>query len=154
KAEEDFTRAIELNPAYSENFYARAKLYARQGNQEKAQTDLASAVKLCAGNAGAWNDLAWDLVSDPKALLHNPGLGVELAEKAVAAAPGNGSIWNTLGAARYRRGQWKDAIAALEKSMQLRHGGDSEDWFFLAMAHWQLDEKDAARQFYDRAAAW
>ena len=28
------------------------------------------------------------------------------------------------------------------------------DWFFLAMAHWQLSEKDKAREFYDRAVQW
>ena len=38
--------------------------------------------------------------------------------------------------------------------MELRMGGDSADWFFLAMAHWQLGEKDKARQWYDRAVEW
>ena len=51
-------------------------------------------------------------------------------------------------------GDWKAAIAALEKSMELRKGGDSNDWFFLAMAHWQLGEKDKAREWYDRAVQW
>ena len=32
--------------------------------------------------------------------------------------------------------------------------GDSEDWFFLAMAHWQLGDKQAARKWYDQAVAW
>lgn len=31
------------------------------------------------------------------------------------------------------------------KSTQLRKGGDSSDFFFLAMALWQLNEKDKAR---------
>ena len=35
--------------------------------------------------------------------------------------------------------------------MQLRNGGDSYDWFFLAMAHWQLGETDRARQWFERA---
>jgi hypothetical protein len=38
--------------------------------------------------------------------------------------------------------------------MQLRSGGDSHDWFFLAMAHWQLGEKEKARQWFDRAVQW
>ena len=38
--------------------------------------------------------------------------------------------------------------------MELRKGGDSFDWFFLAMAHWQLGEKDKAREWYDRAVQW
>ena len=28
------------------------------------------------------------------------------------------------------------------------------DWFFLAMAHWQLRHKDEARTWFDKAVAW
>jgi uncharacterized protein HemY len=59
-----------------------------------------------------------------------------------------------VGVAHYRTGDWKAATLALEKSMQLRKGGDSFDWFFLAMAHWQLGAKDKARAWYDRAVQW
>jgi hypothetical protein len=38
--------------------------------------------------------------------------------------------------------------------MELREGGDSNDWFFLAMAKWRLDEKDEARKWYDKAVGW
>jgi hypothetical protein len=46
---------------------------------------------------------------------------------------------------------WKDAIANLEKSTELRNGGDADHFFFLAMAHWQLGEKEGARQWYEKA---
>jgi tetratricopeptide (TPR) repeat protein len=62
--------------------------------------------------------------------------------------------WNTLGVAQYRAGDFKAAIEALNKSMELRKGGDSFDWFFLAMAHWRLDKKDEARKWYERAVQW
>ena len=38
--------------------------------------------------------------------------------------------------------------------MALRKGGDAYDWFFLAMAHWQLGEKGKAREWYNRAVQW
>ena len=38
--------------------------------------------------------------------------------------------------------------------MDLRKGGDSFGWFFLAMAHWQLGDKEQARQWYDRGVRW
>ena len=38
--------------------------------------------------------------------------------------------------------------------MELRKGGDGTDWFFLAMAHWHLGDKDQAREWYDRAVQW
>jgi tetratricopeptide (TPR) repeat protein len=79
---------------------------------------------------------------------------VALANKAIKLAPNEGANWNTLGVALYRAGNFKAAIEALNKSMELHKGGVSFDWFFLAMAHWQLDNKADARQWYDKAVAW
>ena len=78
---------------------------------------------------------------------------VDLARKAVERVPmpRSGNYRNTLGVALYRKGDWKGAIKALEKSVELRAGGTSHDWFFLAMARWQLGEKEQARRDYDRA---
>jgi Flp pilus assembly protein TadD len=61
---------------------------------------------------------------------------------------------NTLGIAQYRNGDHKTAMETLKKSMDLRSGGDAFDWFFLAMAHWQLKNQDEARRWYDKAVAW
>jgi superkiller protein 3 len=112
------------------------------------------ALDLNPGDGVSCNNLAWFLVSFPHAPLRDPVEGVKLAQKAVELAPGNGLFWNTLGAAHYRARSWKEAVTALEKSMQLRNGGDSYDWFFLAMAYWQLGEKEKAHQYYDRAVQW
>ena len=78
-----------------------------------------------------------------------------MARKSVALAPKSAKIQNTLGVARYRTGDWKGAITALTRAEELepdKHLGLNA--FFLAMAHWQLGEKEAAREFYDRAVAW
>jgi tetratricopeptide (TPR) repeat protein len=90
--------------------------------------------------------------TDPK--VRNASRAVELAKKAVESSPKGGHLWNALGIAQYRFGDQKAAIASLEKSMELRQGGDSFDWFFLAMAHWQLGEKDKARIWFDQAVGW
>jgi len=66
----------------------------------------------------------------------------------------DGACWKTLGVAQYRAGECKASITALDKSMGLRKSGDSFDWYFLAMAHWQLDKKEEARAWYDRAVEW
>ena len=68
--------------------------------------------------------------------------------------PKQGTFRNTLGAAHYRAGDWVAAIEALNKSMELRQGGDAFDWYFLAMAEWRRGNKDEARRWYDKAAAW
>jgi tetratricopeptide (TPR) repeat protein len=64
------------------------------------------------------------------------------------------NYWRSLGAARYRAGKWKEATAALERSVELRQGGDAFDWLVLAMAEWQRGNKDDARRWYEKAAAW
>jgi tetratricopeptide (TPR) repeat protein len=98
--------------------------------------------------------LARLLATCPDVKVRNPSRAAELAKQAVELAPNEGNYWNTLGVAHYRGGDGKAAIAALEKSMGLRKGGDSLDWFFLAMAHWQLGDKVQARKWYDQAVAW
>jgi len=55
---------------------------------------------------------------------------------------------------QYRAGNYQAAGESLAKSMELRNGGDANDWFFLAMCHWQLGEKDVARKWYDKAVLW
>ena len=69
-------------------------------------------------------------------------------------APMSGPYLNTLGVAQYRAGEYQAAIETLTKSMDVRSGGDAFDWFFLAMAHGQLGNPEAARQWYDKAVAW
>jgi tetratricopeptide (TPR) repeat protein len=56
--------------------------------------------------------------------------------------------------AHYRAGDPKAAIAALEKSVELRKGGDAFDRFFLAMSHYKLGNHEEARKCHDQAVAW
>jgi tetratricopeptide (TPR) repeat protein len=101
------------------------------------------------------NLLAALLATCPDASLRDPKRAVALAEEAVELAPRSAWSWQILGWARYRTGAWKDSIAALEKSIDLReNGGESFQWFFLAMAHWQVGNKEQARKWYDRAVDW
>ncbi len=76
---------------------------------------------------------------------------VELAQKAVELAPASGMYWNTLGVAHYRNGEFQAAIKSLKKSEELFGKPKSHNWFFLAMAHNRLSEKDEARRSYERA---
>jgi uncharacterized protein HemY len=79
---------------------------------------------------------------------------VELASAAVTGMPGEGNFRNTPGAACYRAGDWKAAVAAFDESMKLRDGGDAFDWFFLAMTHRKMSDPTEARDWYDRAVKW
>ncbi|HUE72043.1 MAG TPA: protein kinase [Pirellulaceae bacterium] len=106
------------------------------------------------------NNLAWFMATSADLKLRDASQAVALARRAVDLAPREGGHWNTLGVAHYRAGDWKAAINSLEKSMELVSGrpevstAESFNTFFLAMAHWQLGEKDKAREWYDKAVAW
>jgi tetratricopeptide (TPR) repeat protein len=108
------------------------------------------------GGSDMLNDIAWFFVTCPDDRLHDPALAVRLAQEALKTGVFGGveAAWNTLGVARYRAGDWKGAVEALTKSVELRQGGDSFDFFFLAMAHWRLGDKEKARQWRDRATEW
>jgi Flp pilus assembly protein TadD len=56
--------------------------------------------------------------------------------------------------AHYRAGDWKAAVAALDKSVELHHGGDAVDRLFLAMAHHKQGNPDEARAAYEQALQW
>jgi tetratricopeptide (TPR) repeat protein len=101
--------------------------------------------------AVARSSLAWSHINPAD---RGPDRPVNWAKRAVDLAIKERNHRNTLGLALYRAGDWKEALTALEKSMELRKGGDSFDWFFLAMAHDQLGDKKKAREWYDRATRW
>jgi Tfp pilus assembly protein PilF len=101
----------------------------------------------------AMNNLAWFLATAPEPESRDPARAVELAKQAVAKTK-SANCSNTLGVAYYRAGDWRAAIAALEESMRQGQGGNGFDWLFLAMAQWQLGQRDQARHWYDRAAQW
>jgi tetratricopeptide (TPR) repeat protein len=154
KALADYTRAIELKPGVAIAWNNRGTAYHSLRQWDKALADYTAATKLQPGYSTAWNNLARLLASCPQENLRDPPRAVEAAKKAIALDSKQGRYWNTLGMAHYRAGDWRAAVAALEKSMALSNGGDSFDWFLLAMAHGRLDQKDQARKRYDEAVRW
>jgi tetratricopeptide (TPR) repeat protein len=123
------------------------------GESSTAEALLAEADGRSVEVAEICNEIAWRLaVAKPKP--REAAAAVKLARCAVQRSPNSGAIWNTLGLAEYRLGAWDESINALSRSMELTPGDSAADWLFLAMAHWQKGDKDAARSFYDKAASW
>jgi tetratricopeptide (TPR) repeat protein len=131
-----------------------AMILSTNGRPEEADKAYRKLLELAPQNPAAHNILAWVLATCPDSKFRDPKRAAELAKKATELAPNEASYWNTLGVAQYRAGDWKAALAALEKSMELGKGGNSFDWYFLAMAHWQLGKRDESRKWYDQAVEW
>ena len=106
---------------------------------------------------------AWffNLFQDPR--YRHPAEAIELAGRLVALTSDeqNRSSFSggirplfTLGLAEYRIGNWTAAKKALERSMELRDGGDAYEWFVLSMVLAQQGENDRARRLYEDAVRW
>jgi superkiller protein 3 len=157
-----YRKAIAFDPRFGVAYYNLGlALSEKKDSQDEAIANYRSAIasnrktiELTPDNIWARNDLAWFLATCAHVPLREPAEAVKLAQKNAELAPGIGEIWKTLGVAQYRAGNCEKAIGALQQAMQLRNGGDSNDWFFLAMAHWRLGEEDEARQWFDRAVQW
>jgi Flp pilus assembly protein TadD len=155
-------KAVELEPKLGSFWLRLGLVHALSGDRPAAEQAFRKAEDLGPLSPLVQNHVAWFLARYPDARFRGPGRAVELARKAVELArkavelaPKQGMFWNTLGVAQYRAGEWKAAIAALEKSESLAPDKHlAFNGFFLAMAHWQLGHKDEARAWYDRAVAW
>src|SRR5262249_6477530 len=133
KALADHDKAVNLDPNDPRFRINRGATYGDLRQYDKAIADYNEAIKPVSNFAPqALNNLAWELATCPDAKVRDAKRAVELAKKAVKLAPRDGNIWNTLGVAHFRSGDWKPALDGLTKSMELRKGGDGVDWFFLA----------------------
>jgi serine/threonine-protein kinase len=150
----ELRQAITLDPKWVPAHAYLGNILKDKGDLDGALAEFRQAIALKPKYAMGHNNVAWALATWPDPRRRDPAQAVAAAKKAVELEPQKGDWWNTLGVAHYRNGDPKAAIEALEKSMASRHGGDAYDWFFLAMARWQLGDKDAARKWYQQADAW
>jgi len=136
------------------SYFDLAFLLSKSGQPPEAEKAYSMVLTIDPKHANAMNNLSWLLATCAEPRFRHAPRALDMAKKAVEAAPKKGMYWNTLGVAHYRTGEWKSSMAALEKSMELRKGGVSSDWFFLAMAHWKQGDKKEARKWYHQAVLW
>jgi serine/threonine protein kinase/Tfp pilus assembly protein PilF len=156
QAEAACRKAVSLGPKLADCHSALAMVLVTHRGFNEAMNEFRAALRVEPDDAVAHNSLAWLLATCPDVKLRDYTLALAHAHKAFKLAPGRhvGAVWNTLGVAHYRNRDWRAAIEALMKSVQFRRGGNSTDFFFLAMSHWRLNETGKARAWYDRGVAW
>jgi eukaryotic-like serine/threonine-protein kinase len=106
------------------------------------------------------NGLAWLLLMASDEKLRDPPQAIKLAKKSAELEPTHAVPRFLLGIGHYRIGEWKGAIADLEKAIDLlgdrtRVGSsaslEAQACFFIAMAHWRMGEKEIAREWFAKA---
>jgi WD40 repeat protein/tetratricopeptide (TPR) repeat protein len=151
KAVRYFTRAQERGPSVV-GWERHALALLRNG-------DVAGYSRLCRGligeaekiaDIGSANSVAWVFALAPGAVDDYERV-VRMAALATPDIPGintrRHASLNTLGAALYRAGRYREAIAILNESVASVGGKDAEpDWVFLAMAHQKLGNTAEAKQ--------
>ncbi|AGA28248.1 serine/threonine-protein kinase [Singulisphaera acidiphila] len=146
--------AIKLDPKYARAYHELGVTLQAQGELGEAITSYKRAIELEPNNTERLADLAWLLATCGEVKHRDPAGAVELAQRAVDLSPDDDFHQAALGVAHYRVGNWKNAVAALSRGMELRPGEAGVTWFYLAMAHWKLGDKGGARKFYDQGVKW
>jgi serine/threonine protein kinase len=87
-----------------------------------------------------------DVLNTAPVGLRNTDLGLKLARRAIELNPGDDLCKQSLAWALYRTGDWKGSIQII----QTLKGQHSD--FIVAMAKWQLGEREEARAIFDRTS--
>ncbi|HKB02665.1 MAG TPA: protein kinase [Gemmataceae bacterium] len=172
-----YETVIALDPGHAPAHFSLANILRIRGKPEEAMVHFRKAVDLLPTDPNPLNGLAWELLTSADPRLRDPAKAVEMAKKVVDLSVNQsddrdaigrdrlGNYWNTLGVAHYRAGNVDEALAALQKSLDIAEGGECrakgrddryvcEDWLFLAMIDWKQGRQGEARKWYDRAAEW
>jgi tetratricopeptide (TPR) repeat protein len=149
----DFTRAIELQPAWSTEWWQQGVL------AHLAAGDAAGYRRLCELLASrldprdnpAVEKLAALCLLAPGALADMTWV-VQLAEGVAARQPKAPRHHHTLGALLYRAGRYREALERLQVAARLRGSNDHvHDQLFLALTYRALHNAPEARRHLDRA---
>jgi hypothetical protein len=109
-----------------------------------AQNDYSGLSDICSSLASVAMEL--DNAADPGVVVRLAHLAVENAQ---AGEPLHDRAVSTLVRAHYRAGHWDAAIAAFQERGDVSRAY-VHDCFFLAMAHWHMENREEARKWYDR----
>jgi len=135
----------------------RARLAAEEFDLRSARAAIARAIELQPNDALACNNLAWLLATGPLPL-RDASTAITLARRASqdeSMTSAERSLFlNTLGVALFRAGKIDEAVATLNRSLEIPPTESQPfDLFFLSMCHARRGDQTAARDFFDKAEA-
>ena len=138
-----FQKSIERDPKDYRVFTGRALCHQLEGRIPEALADLERAVTLAADeresesiiSPGCWRTTPMLATAIPSERSGSATGEVELAPLVANRKTGNAGRGPLPG------GRLEGGNRGPDEVDGTRNGGDSNDWFFLAMAHWQLGDK-------------
>jgi serine/threonine protein kinase/Flp pilus assembly protein TadD len=148
----DHTYRLELAEAHNHfamTLLARGRSEPATEQFQAAVQQFCQAVQLEPDNVSALNHYAWFLATCPDVALRDPETALECTKKALEQNPRAAGCWEAQGAALYRVGNYTDAVTALENSITLSSRPRNDASYFLAMAYFQLGDKERSLSLFD-----
>jgi Flp pilus assembly protein TadD len=137
------TKALETHPDDPDLLYDLAMVAEKLGRIEVVEARLTRLIELKPNNAHALNALGYTLVDRTPRLAE----GLALIERALALAPDDPFILDSLGWAQFRMGKLDEAEKSLRRAMDERP--DPEIAAHLGEVLWAKGERDRARAIWE-----
>jgi tetratricopeptide (TPR) repeat protein len=140
-----FARGLAALPDNPELLYARALMWERQDNIDKAEADLRRLLVIEPDNVAALNALGYTLADRTDRYRE----ALELIDRARVAEPGNAAIIDSYGWVLFKLGKARAALDHLRHAYALQEDPDIAS--HLGQVLWVLGRKDEARHYFDAA---
>jgi eukaryotic-like serine/threonine-protein kinase len=146
-----YRECIRLKPDFAPAHHNLAYILVRQRNMDAAIAEGRESLRLQPDSVMVPGHLAWILAVYPDRPSRDYDEAAALMRQSLETQPKVPSVHATLALVEYRRRHWDASIAAVERAMALRKGGQAAEWFLLAMALARKGEKEKALPWFDKA---
>jgi serine/threonine protein kinase/Flp pilus assembly protein TadD len=149
-----FKEAIQVLPHKPPIHYSLGLVLEQIDHLHEAIAEYRKALRFDPDLPGAHNAFAWLLATNPDTKFRYPVPTVPRVKKNAETVLKDGNNRNNSGASQQGAGKRNLAVEGLQSDELLASKQLPMNAFFLAMVHWQLGEKDKARDWYTKGLEW